>query len=150
MGYQKFVKLQHKFIWDFAGAAGSSSSTATGTIPIFSAPAKCLILSAGAEVMTAITGSTAEELGDGTDPDGFLVDGFAATAGFYPLYVTDASGTFAGAFTFDQNAGATDALDVNTVPKAKLYSSADTIDFKITGTATAGKVAFIVEFMVVE
>jgi hypothetical protein len=43
-------------------------------------------------------------------------------------------------------AGATDPLDVSNSPEVKLYSSADTIDFAITGTATTGKIRFTVDF----
>jgi hypothetical protein len=148
MGYQKYKEIEHSFLWDADQTnLAADSRTLTGVIPIFSAPADCVIKSVQAYVLTLVAGSSAEEVGDGTDVDGFLVDGFAAATGLYPLYVTDASSTFAGAFVFDQNAGATDALDVNTVPKDKLYTAADTIDFKITGTATAGKIRFVVKFM---
>ena len=144
MGYPKRQVLEHRFVWDFAGGLGSDSSTATGTIPVFSAPAKCMVLAAEANVVTAMTGSSAEELGDGSDPNGWLLDGFAASAGFYPT----SAATAASAGVYAQAAGATDALDVTR--EGKFYSSADTIDFEITGTATAGKVVFIIKFMRLE
>jgi len=140
MGYQKKVKLQHKFQWE-VGGVGVDSSTVTGVIPIFSAPAGCLITSAKAYVQTAVTGSTAEELGDGTDVDGYLVDNFAASTGIYPTSVNDAT-----CGVFMKVDGATDAADA--APEVKLYASADTIDFKITGTATAGKILFLIDFEV--
>lgn len=141
MGYQKKVPLQHKFLWDLGGTG--DSSTATGVIPIFSAPAATLIKSVEAYVLTAVTGSTAEELGDGTDVDGFLVDGFAASTGLYPASAEDAN---CGVFQKATTAGATDAADVSNSSEVKLYASADTIDFKISGTATAGKILFLVNF----
>lgn len=146
MAYQKFKKHYHTFLWDVANGAGADSATATGVIPIFSAPANCLIHSCGANVITAVGGSSAEELGDGTDVDGYLADGFAANAGVYP---TSAEDSFCGVFSKATTAGATDALDVSNSLEKKLYSSADTIDWKISGTATSGKVRFFVEFEIV-
>lgn len=148
MGYAKNVVQTKQYLWDFdATNTEADSHTATGTIQFFSASANCMIKSVTAHVVTAVTGSSAEEVGDGTDVDGFIVDGFAATAGVYPLYVQGVATTFAGAFAFDSQAGATDAADVSIEHKNKFYSSADTIDYKITGTATAGKVRFFVEFI---
>ena len=145
MAFPKKERCRSTYTWDLSG---DTNTTATGTIPFFSAPAACLIHSVSAYVVTAITGSSAEEVGDGTDVDGFLADGFAAVAGYYPLYNNDVATTFVGAFQFDSTAGATDAADVAITPKKKLYASADTIDFKISGTATAGKVIFTVDFEV--
>lgn len=148
MGYQKNMVLQKQFLWDADQTnLAADSRTLTGTIAIFSAPANCAIKSIKAHVITAVTGATSEIVGDGTDTNGFLEDGFAANAGYYPLHVQEVSATFAGAFTYDSDAGVTDAADVSIVPKDKFYSSADTIDFVIGGTASAGKIRFVVEFM---
>lgn len=147
MGYQKFKKHIHTFLWDIGGTG--DSSTATGVIPIFSAPANCLVHAVAAEVLTLVAGSSAEELGDGTDVDGYLVDGFAAATGYFPLHVQESAATFSGVFQFDSDAGVTDAADVTKSPKKILYGSADTIDYKISGTATAGKIRFFVEFSIV-
>jgi hypothetical protein len=144
MGLEKFVKHRKRFLWDFAAGAGSDSSAATGTIAICSVPANSFVFSVEAEVVTAVTGSTAEEVGDGTDPNGWLVDGFAASGGFYP----SSAATAASAGVLAQAAGATDAGDVTR--EGKLYASADTIDYVITGTATAGKIWFVVEFAVMQ
>jgi hypothetical protein len=145
MGYAKRQKLRHQFLWDVSGAAGADSSAATGTIAIFSAPANTLIHSVVAHVLTAVTGSSAETVGDGSDADGFLVDGFAASTGVYPLSAEDANcGVYAKATT----AGATDAGDVSNSSEKKLYGSADTIDFIISDSASAGKIRFIVDFEV--
>lgn len=143
MGYAKGKRLRHTFLWDMGGAG--DSATATGVIPIFSAPANCLIHSAQAHVLTAAAGSTAEELGDGTDVDGYLVDNFAAVAGVYPMSAEDVT---CGILQKATTAGATDALDVSNSPEKRLYSSADTIDFKLSGTATAGKIRFQIDFEV--
>lgn len=144
MGYEKLVRHRKKFLWDVAGGSGSDSSAVTGTVAICSLPAKSFVYAVEAEVITAVTGSTAEEVGDGSDPNGWLLDAFAANAGFYP----SSAATAASAGVYAQAAGATDALDV--CREGKLYTSADTIDFEISGTATAGKIRFIVEFAVME
>lgn len=149
MGYQKYKRMTHKFLWDASGANGCDSSTLTGTIPVFTTGAKCLVHSVKASVLTLVAGSTAEIVGDGDDDNGFLEDGFAAATGVYPLYSGDPSATFAGAYSYDKNAGATDALDVDTQPKAKYYAASDTIDFKISGTASAGKIVFLIDFEIV-
>lgn len=140
MGYQKYKKHRHVYLWDLGGTG--QSSAATGTIPIFTAPDNCLIHAVSAQVLTAVTGSTAEELGDGTDVDGYLVDNFAAATGYYP---TSPNVATCGAFQFVP--GTTDAAD--RAPEKKLYSSSDTIDFLITGTASAGKIRFFVDFELV-
>jgi len=141
MGYPKGQKLRHTFLWDIGGTG--DSAVATGVIPIFSAPANCLIHKVSADVKTIVAGSTAETLGDGTDVDGYLLDSFAATTGVYPLSAED---VLIGVFQKATTAGATDPLDVSNSPEVKLYSSADTIDFAITGTATTGKIRFTVDF----
>lgn len=148
MGYPKYKVMTHEFLWDFDTTNLDADSTAaTGTIEIFSAPANCLIKSVKAHVLTLVAGSTSEIVGDGNDDNGFLEDGFAAATGVYPLYPQDSASTFVGAYAYDSTDGGTDALDVSKVGKEKLYTSADTIDFKIGGTATAGKIRFFVEFI---
>lgn len=151
MGYQKNVLLKESFLWDADKTNADADSVAlTGTIAAFSLPAKSLVKKVWAHVITGVTGSSSEILGDGSDDNGYLEDGFAASAGVYPLYHQDAASTFVGAYGFDSTDGATDALDVSIVPKEKYYASADTIDFVIGGTATAGKIRFYCEFMVLE
>lgn len=144
MGYAKYEKHRKRFLWDFAAGTGADSSASSGTIAICSLPAKSMVYAVEAEVITAVTGATAEEVGDGSDPNGWLLDGFAANAGFYP----SSAATAASAGVYAQAAGATDAGDVTR--EGKLYTSADTIDFVLSGTATAGKIMFVVEFAVME
>lgn len=141
MGFAKKSYQVQRYLWDFAGGSGSDSSTATGTIQMFSMPANSIVYGVQAYVITAVTGSTAEEVGDGTDVDGFVVDNFAAATGFYPTSAEDAT-----CGVFQKVPGTTDAADV--APEYKLYASADTIDYKISGTATAGKILFLVHFAV--
>lgn len=147
MGYQKNKIHRHTFLWELSNTA-ADSYVATGTVAIFSAPDKCLIRQVKAHVLTAVTGATSEIVGDGTDTNGYLEDGFAANAGVYPLYHQDSATTFVGALQFDSTAGVTDAADVTIIPKMNYYASADTIDFIIGGTATAGKIRFYIDFEV--
>lgn len=148
MGYPKFSEQVHSFLWDADQTnLAANSRTLTGVIPIFSVPADCVIKSVQAYVLTLVAGSSAEEVGDGDDVDGYIKDGFAAATGMFPLYAQDASTTFVGAYAQDSTDGGTDALDVSIVGKEKLYTAADTIDFKISGTASAGKIRFTVKFM---
>ena len=141
MGYAKKVMQTQRYLWDFANGTGADGSTATGTIPIFSMPANSVVYGVQAYVIAAVTGSSAEEVGDGTDVDGYIVDNFAAGTGFYP---TSAEAATCG--VFQKVPGTTDAADV--APEYNVYASADTIDYKITGTATAGKILFLVHFAV--
>lgn len=143
MGVQKGKKQVATFLWDLGGSGDSAA--ATGTLAIASLPANSLVHSVRAHVMTAVTGATSEIVGDGTDTDGYLVDGFAANTGVYPLSAEDVN---CGIMQKATTAGATDALDVSNSAEKKFYSSADTIDFIIGGTATAGKIRFSVEFEV--
>lgn len=147
MGFQKGKRSTATHLWQLnqVNRALADSSAATGTIAIFSAPANTLIHGVRFEVLTAVTGSSAETVGDGTDPDGYLEDGFAASTGVGPLNAQDAP---IGAFLKDSNAGGTDALDVSVTGADKLYSSADTVDYIITGTATAGKIRFYIDYTV--
>lgn len=144
MGYQKYKVHRHVFLWDMGGTG--NSSVATGVIPIFTIPDTCKILKVSAQVLTAVTGSSAEEVGDGNDVDGYLVDNFAASAGAYPASAEDVT---CGVYQKATTAGATDAADVSNSAESKYYASSDTVDFKISGTATAGKIRFFIDFELV-
>lgn len=148
MGFEKGKLQTKKFLWELGNQLSADSYAATGTIAICSLPANTQVMGVKAHVLTAVTGATSEIVGDGTDTNGYLEDGFAASTGLYPLHVNDSGTTFSGLMAYDENAGGTDAADVNRVPKSKHYTSADTIDFVIGGTATAGKIMFYVDFLV--
>jgi hypothetical protein len=141
MAYKKNERQQVKFLWDFAGGAGANSSAATGTIALMTAPASSVIHAVKAQVITAVTGATAETVGDAGDVDGYLVDNFAANAGFYPSATNAATNG-----VYMQAAGTTDAADV--CPENKAYSTATAINFILSGTATAGKIQFLIDFEV--
>lgn len=146
MGYPIGEILVKETLWELDNKSADLYA-ATGTLVIASVPANCYVKSVTAAVLTAVTGATAEIVGDGTNDDGYLEDGFAASTGLFPKNVNDTATEFVGAFMRDSNAGGTDAADVSVTPAYKHYTSADTIDFKISGTATAGKIRFLVEFV---
>ena len=77
-------------------------------------------------VTTAITGVTQLDVGDGTDPNGYM----AAS--------TLTVGAFPGAGVLVQAAGTPFSR------AAKTYTVADTIDLDVTGTSTAGACAIVV------
>lgn len=143
MGFPKYVELTKKFTWDVAAGIGSDSHADTGSVTVFSVPANCVVKSVRAFVETGVTGSTAEKVGDGSDDDGWLLDGFAAVAGGYPMSAED---QYAGVYSKAETAGAVDATDVSRSDADKLYSTADSIIYKITGTASAGRITFVVKF----
>lgn len=147
MGFLKGKKITKNFVWELGQADRSlaDASAATGTIQVLAVPANSVVHAVSAHVLTAVTGASAEEVGDTSDPDGWLKDNFAAGLGYKPLSAEAADiGDYAQALT----AGAIDATDASRSREAKYYSTAGSVDYKITGTATAGKIKFIVEFEV--
>ena len=146
MGYAKLQKQVDSFLWDVtANARDMDSSATSGVIQMFSMPASTVVHRVWAQVITAVTGATATEVGDGNDVDGFIKTFFGQNTGIYPVSAEDA---ICGAYQQATTAGATDAADVSNSAEEKLYTSADTIDLKLTGTATAGKIRVFVEFTV--
>lgn len=121
--FQKDQVKTHTFVWAIDGSG--DSKVVTGTIPVFSFPAKVFVKDVRALVETEVAGSSAETLGDGAAATGFLVDGFAGTVGFY-----NATGALKGSFVGE-----------------KYYSAADTMDLILTGTASAGKIKFSVDYI---
>ncbi len=86
-------------------------------------PVGCVVYSAAVIVTAAVTGSTAVDVGDGADADGFV-----ATASI-------TLGT-PGAY------GGTGAFVINDVQK--YYSSADNVALAVTGASTAGSFVVVV------
>lgn len=108
-------------------------------LPIWTIPAKTLIYDVSAFVTTAVTGdATAFIVGDGTDDNGFLTQGFAEATGPHAFgYNNDA---YRGAYL----------TNTATVTTAKYYSTADTLDVvMVTDSATplaTGEINFLIEF----
>lgn len=138
-GRQKHIRQTEQFHWE-VGSGSADSSAVTGTTTIFIIPANTVILDVRANIETAVTGSTAETVGDDGDANGYLEDGFAASTG-YPK--VSALSTVNGAYMYE-------ALESGTSTASKFYSSADTLDWVISGTSTAGKIRFFIDYMRVD
>lgn len=99
-----------------AGAAALGAGDVLEALPI---PAKTMVLKVGADVTTTEGGTLTLDVGDGTDPDGFL-DGVNANAvaGYSSAAVTLVEGapnTLSPAYAFGKYYGAADTIDVVTV-----------------------------------
>jgi hypothetical protein len=107
-----------------ASGTGNSASDAKPMVDaaIFDIEPGMVITDVSVAVTTAITGTTQVDVGDGTDPNGFV-----AAATLTDGAVTASNGAYLN------NAGA---------HLEKLYEVADTIDLDITTASTAG--AFVV------
>lgn len=101
-------------------------------IPI---PAGGQVVGVELRVGKAWTGGTTLEVGDGTDPDGFLTAAQGAVANL----TAGASLKAAGVFML----GATDVV----AREFKTYAAADTIDVAYTGTFTAGTATLVVAYI---
>lgn len=138
--FQKVVYLEH-------GGAGDGSSE-QAPLPIadgdlFAIPAGMVIEKAYLIVDTAVTGTTAIDVGDDDDPNGFVADG-ALTLGTPGMYGWDVKA--AGAYLRIETAGATDATDIYVVPNAKYYSATGKeAKIDVTGASTAGKIRVVFE-----
>lgn len=103
---------------------------------LMSIPADSYIDSVVVVIDTAVTGSTAIDIGDDDDPDGFCPTASLTlgTPGGYCL-----SAKTRGAYLRVQTAGGTDALDIDVVAAAKYYSaSGKEVKVDNTTTNTAG------------
>jgi hypothetical protein len=98
-------------------------------------PAGSVVLDVVLEVGTAWAGGTKVELGDGTDPDGWI----SATQGAVANLTTGATIVAGGAYAIG-DAATNRGL-------GKVYASADTLDVTITGSFTAGTGTFIVRYI---
>lgn len=102
-----------------ARSAASATALASGDVlEILPLPAKTVVLRVGVDVTTAGTGSLTLDIGDGSDPDGYL-DGVAA----------DAVGSFCSALALAEGAPNT----IVGYSNGKYYSAADTLDIKLVG-----------------
>lgn len=104
-------------------AAGATALGAGDVLAVISLPAKTYVLRAGIDVTTAEGGTLTLDLGDGTDPDGFLdgVDGNAVASYASTLALTEAAPNTVTGYS-----------------NGKYYSAADTIDLvMVNATDTA-------------
>lgn len=138
-------------VFHFSGPNGkgkASGKSAANAAPIadgdiMAIEAGTVITNVQVIVDTAVTGSTAIDVGDDDDADGFCPNA-SLTLGTPGLYCNNAK--VQGAYLRVQTAGATDAADIYVVPNAKYYSAAGKeIKLDNTTTNTAGAFRVIVE-----
>ncbi len=110
---------------------------------LMSIPAGMVIENVYVVIDTAITGSTAIDIGDDDDANGW-VPTEALTLGTAGMYGYDAK--LGGAYKRIETAGATDAADVYVVPNGKYYGAAGKeLKLDNTTTNTAGKFRVVVK-----
>lgn len=132
------------------GTNGSSPQSAikcdaaNGTsLNLWAIPAGALIERVYVVVDTAITGTTAINVGD-DDGSSSFVPTAAITYATPGVYGWDAKS--AGAYMRIQTAGATDAGDIYVVPNSKYYTvGTKTVKAAITGNCTAGRWHVVIE-----
>jgi hypothetical protein len=115
--------------WDYVDVTGNTTATAIGSIAV---PANSIVKEVLAQVLTSFDAATSASLtvGDGDDPDGYLV---AAD-------VKATAGTIYGNAAAEVGDNLISTTDI--IPGGYFYANADTIDavVTITGTNTTGKV----------
>jgi len=116
------VELDFAAITAARAAAGATALTSGDVLEVLRIPAKTQVLAVGVDVTTAEGGTLTLDVGDGTDPDGFL-DGVNANtvAGYSSTTVTIVEGTpntISPALGFGKYYGAADTIDVTTVNAA--------------------------------
>lgn len=141
------VTKRVKWVFNAAAPFNASESEvktgATGAIELLALPAASVVHSVKAYVKTPVTGATSEVVGDADSANGWLLDGFAASAGFFPKHYQAAT-EFIGAYSFVENA------DDSQGQASKLYAAARTLLLTLGGTATAGEIDFYIDFTVLE
>jgi len=110
----------------YRAGAGLTALAANDVYEAISLNAKTLVLHVGIDVITAGTASLTLDVGDGTDPDGYL-DGVSGTA----------VGSFQSGNNLTLTAGTPNAITGSPYAYAlgKYYTAADTIDLKLVGYA---------------
>lgn len=98
-------------------------------------PAGSVVLDVIMKVGTAWAGGTDVQVGDGTDPDGWI----SATQGAVANLTSGATVRAAGAYAIG-DAATNKGL-------GKVYASADTLDVAFTGTFTAGTATIVVRYI---
>lgn len=108
--------------------------TYQSSAPFISLPAGSVVEDVYLKVGDAWVGGTDVQVGDGTDPDGFI----SATQGATANLTAGATIRAAGAYAIG-DAATNRGL-------AKVYASADTLDVAFTGTFTAGTATLVVRY----
>tara|TARA_R110000822_G_scaffold120579_2_gene254040 strand:- start:751 stop:1212 length:462 start_codon:yes stop_codon:yes gene_type:complete len=99
-------------------------------------PAGSIVLDVVTKVGAAWVGGTKVEIGDGTDPDGWI----SATQGATANLTIGATLRAGGAYAIGATDGTAKAL-------GKVYAAADTLDVAITGAYTAGTADVFVRYI---
>lgn len=105
----------------YRAGAGLTALASGDVYELFSIPAKTLVLRAGSDVTTAEGATATAHLGDGADPDGFLVSvdlNSVASRANIPTLAEAAPNTIVPAYGF-----------------GKYYSAADTIDLTLNNAS---------------
>lgn len=126
------------------GSGKSASNPASITDQdVFALRAGTLVTNAYVILDVAVTGTTAVNVGDDDDNDGYCPTA-SVTLATPGMYCWDAKS--GGAYKRVQTAGATDAADIYVVPNAKFYAAAGKeVKLDVTGTSTAGAFRVVVE-----
>ncbi len=142
---QKFTKIYYFEHGGKGSLSGKDAGNAMDIVDQTIAPIEAGVIISNVYMIvdTAITGTTAINVGDDDNGTGFIASGMSVTLATPGLYGWSAK--LAGAYLRSQTAGATDALDVYVVPNAKFYSTAKSLIMDITTANTAGKFRVIVE-----
>lgn len=144
-GGEKFVKV----VYFEKGGKGKKTGIDAGNArdivdaSIMAIPADSVVTNVYVVIDTAITGSTAIDIGDDDSANGFVPTA-SLTLATPGMYGWDAKAK--GSYLRVQTAGATDAGDIYVVPQAKYYS-AGTKSVKLDNTTanTAGKFRVVIE-----
>ncbi len=147
---EKFVKTIYVKFGGSATNSGTSYDAAkscAADADMWDIPAGTVIEKVYVIADVAITGSTALDLGDDDDPNGFFdggISGYEGASFAAGMYGWNAK--VAGADLRVETPGATNATDIYVVPNAKFYRSAGKeLKLDITTACTAGKLRIVIE-----
>lgn len=142
---EKFMVVKYYAHGGLGDASGKSSDNAATIVDgdVMAIEAGMVIEKCYVIVDTAITGTTALNVGDDDDADGFVPNA-SVTLGTPGVYGHNAK--VAGAYMRVETAGATDAADIYVVPNVKYYSAAGKeVKLDVTTASTAGAFRVVVE-----
>lgn len=111
------VELDFPAIAAARTAAGATALAAADVLEVMSIPAKSLVMHVGVDVTAAGTAGLTLDVGDGTDPDGYLDGVSGAAVGSFASVTIEASDAIVG------------------LSAGKYYSAADTVDLVLVGQA---------------
>lgn len=147
---ERFTKTIYVKFGGASTAGGESYDSAKSCAAdgdLWAIPANIVIEKVYVIMDTAVTGSTALDVGDDDDPNGFFDGGVSGMEGATfaaGLYGWDAK--VAGAYLRVETAGGTDAADIDVVPAAKAYlATGKEVKLDITTACTAGRFRVVIQ-----